>query len=75
MRGDFRKLRRARLALNIGQQTLAKKAGVPANYLCMFERGHWKLSERQLSAVETALHQELLTIAKRAQEYARDLVH
>lgn len=72
--GDHKKLRRTRLAMNIRQQELAKKAGVPGYYLCMFERGTMKLSERHVAAIQTALHAELLAIARRAQEFADTLV-
>lgn len=71
----YEKIRRARLALNIGQRALAQKAGVPNNYLCMFERGHWNLSARQVAAVEAALHKELVAIARRAEQYAESLVN
>ena len=67
---DHRKIRRARKALNIGQEQLAKKAGIPANYLCMYERGHWKLSTRQVAAIEAALRKELLSMALRATHFA-----
>ena len=71
----YEKLRRARLALNIEQRALAKKAGVPANYLCMFERGQWKLSAERVAAIEAALRAELLAMARRAERYAENLVH